>query len=560
MPESRSKKSPRDILRIILRRRYLFLGGFACFAITVLLGSYCFMPVKYTGTAMLQVGLQTGTEQISAIRTSFKKIRETFRFDLAGQNAVAEAVETLGLTRGLPHGKDGRLTEAGERARQEKIASIIANTRIRTEERSDYEMRISVSFTDSDPALAEQMPTTLIKGYIERVYEDIRRTLKSTRDFYADKVARATKAIDELRRQRIEFETRHAGQLPDDPKGLQDRIQRISSEIDSLKMRKTLAKQKIAMIRGHLQTTTAPASQEAPIMVPNPRIPELKEELRQTEEALADATEIAGMTEKHPTVMMLRRKVEQLRKRLEEEPAEVVFGTIPMGAGQANKEQLTAEHLAAQSELTVTSNELVRLEKLLATYEELWRNFGPVRQEYLRLLERERAEQSKADWYRNKLEEADAALQAELEDRSTLLRQVQRPQRQFAPSEPTITKIFGLAVVGGLMFGGALVFVAGFIDRSFATTEEAAQALEIPIHGVIGEIVTPRERRRRRLLRWVLGPIVSVIVIGALAAASLNVVLWLRYPGMTLRSLIPGIQQSSQAAAEPVSASAGQSP
>ena len=173
MPETRSKKTPRDILRIIIRRRYLFLGGFAIFAIAVLMGSRFVMPLKYTGTAMLQVGVQTGAEELSAIRTSFRKIRETYPFDLAGQNAVAEAVETLRLTRGLDRSEDGRLTEAGQHARQQLIVKLQTNTAIRLEEKSDYEMRISVSFTDSDPELAEQMPTTLIKGYIERVYEEI---------------------------------------------------------------------------------------------------------------------------------------------------------------------------------------------------------------------------------------------------------------------------------------------------------------------------------------------------------------------------------------------------
>ena len=101
MPETRSKKTPRDILRITIRRRYLFLGGFTIFAFVALTGSRFVMPLKYTGTAMLQVGVQTGAEELSAIRTSFRKIRETYPFDLAGQNAVAEAVETLRLTRGL---------------------------------------------------------------------------------------------------------------------------------------------------------------------------------------------------------------------------------------------------------------------------------------------------------------------------------------------------------------------------------------------------------------------------------------------------------------------------
>ena len=521
MPETRSNKTPRDILRIIIRRRYLFLSGFALFAIAALIFAYFFMPLKYTGTAMLQVGLQTGTEQLSAIRTSFGKIRETYRYDLAGHNAVDEAVKTLpNLMSRLPIGEDGRLTQAGERAKQQLITKLKASTAIRVEERSDYEMRISVSFTHSDPDLAEQMPTTLIKGYIERVYQEIRRTLKSTRDFYAAKVARVRTDIDALRRQRIEFETSHAGQLPDDPKGLHDRIQRISGKIDSLKMRKALAQQKIAMIEGHLRTTTAPASQEAPIMVPNPRIAELNEEIQKVQDALADAIEIAGMTENHPTVKTLRKKIAQLQNRLEEEPAQVVYGTIRLQSDPGSREQLRGEYLAAQSELTVTSNELGRLESLHKTYWELWRDFGPVRQEYLRLLERERVEQSKADWNGGRLEEADTALQAEMEDRSTLLRQVQMPQRQFVPSEPSLTKVFGLAVVGGAMFGGGLVFLAGFMDRSFSTTEEAARALDIPIQGVIGDIITPQERQRRRVLRWVLGPIISLVVVAALGFAA----------------------------------------
>ena len=65
------------------------------------------------------------------------------------------------------------------------------------------------------------------------------------------------------------------------------------------------------------------------------------------------------------------------------------------------------------------------------------------------------------------------------------------------------------AIVGGLAFGAGLVFLANLLDRSVSTTEEAVHHFDLPVHGVIAEIVTARQQWVRRTKVWTIGPAVT---------------------------------------------------
>jgi hypothetical protein len=90
--------------------------------------------------------------------------------------------------------------------------------------------------------------------------------------------------------------------------------------------------------------------------------------------------------------------------------------------------------------------------------------------------------------------------------------------------------VIGFAIIGALAFGGGLVFLTHILDRTIVTTEDASQHFGIPIHAVIGEIITERERRAAMFRKWIVTPSVAAVVVVAVAISSLSLVLWLRYP------------------------------
>lgn len=523
---ARGKKTTRDLLRIVFRRWEMFLLGAAFFAVAAIIGWH-FVPLKYTGTAIFEVGLEAAAGRISSVsKETLDATKERLPEDLAGYRAVEEAVETLGLTKGLPHGEDGRLTAEGDRRRQEMIVAMMKAITIRREARSAQEDLVSVSVTHADPWLAENMPTVLITGYINNVYNRIRVGLKSTHDFLKEKVDDCTKGLEALQKQRIEFETRNAGMLPDNPMALQDRIQTTSSDLDALRREHSLAEQKLTKIRGMMQTTTAPTSQPVEITGPNPVLADLKNQLQQAKEELDIALTVTKMTEKHPQVQVLRARVAQLEGRIKEEPETAVVRTVNL----PSEGDLRLAEMQAQAEWDMANREIARLESRLKSYESLWAGFGPIRQEYLEFIQQRGDLAKEAAMWQQKLMEVEAALQAQISESGTRLAAVQNPQKQFRPSSPTMGKVMAFAILGGLAFGAGLVFLASVMDRAIAATEDAAGHFDIPVFGVIGEIVTQRELVIRRLKKAIVIPVVTLVALAALGLSSFSIYLRLEEP------------------------------
>jgi uncharacterized protein involved in exopolysaccharide biosynthesis len=340
--------------------------------------------------------------------------------------------------------------------------------------------------------------------------------------------------MEELTRSLIEFETKHAGMLPEDPGAIQDNLQRIETDIDTVGRQQKEAKQKVArfkeMIAARDKDRQGGAAEPVQtVKGPNPDLKRLKEQRDQAQEQLDSAKTLSHMTEKHPMVATLRAKIADLEARIEETPEVAVLQTV-YGQGTRVPDDLDMQLASEESTVEVTTRDLERFQARLSLYQNLMANFGPIRQENLAL--RARLDEEVADTRRweTKLTEVDMALAGEVAKKRTHLNAIQAAQQQYKPSSPRLDFVLGVALAGGLAFGGGLVFLSNAWDRAVRTTEDAVEGFGLPIFGVIDEIVTPQERLKRRLRRWTIGPVLSVVILIALGLSSLSVVLWLEYP------------------------------
>lgn len=158
---------------------------------------------------------------------------------------------------------------------------------------------------------------------------------------------------------------------------------------------------------------------------------------------------------------------------------------------QAN---LTIQETTAQSEYQMATNELERLQARQVALQNIMNNYGPVRQEYLGMIKEVTDQQAEVDRWQKRRTEVQMALAAEAAKHRTHLTQVELAQEQFKPSSPKLLYVLALAIVGGLAFGGGLVFLTNTVDRSITTTEEATAHFGLPVLGSIGEIMTAPQR------------------------------------------------------------------
>lgn len=544
MAEGSDKKTPRDLLRVVFRRRRLFLIGASLFSIAALSGAHFFPPVKFTGETIFE-----RRSDVAAGRTlergseSFETIKLTLQHELAGRDAVESVAEEVGLMKGLAHDLQGQLTRGGEMAKQEILRELMKDVKVTWEVRSENKDLISVAVTHRDPKLAQLIPNTLVKNYIHQVSEQTIHRLTASRDFLLKQVRGGKTRLMEERNKRIDFETKHAGMMPETPGALQERIEQFTSKIETLRRQQRIAKQTLARLKALRQPTTAPATGPAttapttatsqPIRVvlgPNPELNRLKSQLLDYEQQLDTALTFRHMSERHPTVKTLRQKIAQLKQQIRETPEEVVlekhFGTGRDGESFVAQ----AAAAAAQSDLETTTRDIERLQKRLEGDLALMANFAPVRREWEEIVDKIQKEEAELQRWQSRLTGVEMDLAAEAAKRRTHLNAVQAAQEQIRPSSPSLWIVLGFALVGGLGFGGGLVFLANAMDRSVRAPQDVSEYFDVPVHGVISEIVARRQCISRWLRRWTLGTIATVAILAGLSISGLSIVLWLRYP------------------------------
>ena len=525
MADEKRKPTPREILRVVFRRRRMFVLGAAAFALAALVAAQRW-PLEYTGTTIFERRQDPALEEKIG---SFEKVKLTLHHELVGRTAMEQAVKELDLTRRMHRGPDGELTLEGQMNEQELVKRLMDKTQVEWSVRTEYVDLLSVSFTDEDPDLAEEMPNTLVRNYITRVSEQMVARLDASRDFLQKQVSNVDGRLTEATRQRIEFEAQHGGMLPDSPGALEERMQQMSTDMDTIRRQGAVAKQKLERLKALAEAAAAAPGEPIQIVKgPNPELDRLKKDLRTFKDDLANAMILRHMTEKHPTVQTLHKKIEEIEKEIEETPEETVIQKVYGSEGPGDG--LAMALAAARSEVEMADKELERLQGRLNAVQLLVANYAPVRQQYLELSTKVGELEAEKKSWQDRLTGVQMALEAEVAKRRTHLSAVQMAEKQFRPSSPKLLYVLGFALAGGLAFGGAVVFLSNTLDRSISATQNAAKYFNLPVCGVIDEIVTPRERLWRNVRRGVVEPTIALILVGVIGVASLNIALWLHYP------------------------------
>jgi len=549
MSEVLGKWTPRDALRVVFRRSVLFPVSASLFATAVLVASH-FIPLKYTGTAKFERRTDPSEEKLA--RESFEALPLTLHQDLVGYEAVRIAIEVLEGHRQLapqpPNTQRtesklrtfipafprqyGKLTQEGRIEQQRMITEFMRNIRVSWESRARQVDLISVTFTHSNRDLAKELPNTLVHGYMSRTHSRIQQRLTARKEGYEEEITRCERRIKERMIEKESFKKEHTGEFLDDPEALQIRMNEIESDLRTLYRQNDKAKKQLA----RLESLLAQAEQSKG----NPKREVSEDELEYARlrmykvysQEMLDAA-LLDYTEKHPRVETLRANIASLDASITK-----LKSKLPVGVDEATADgrvrtpaDLRPALAAVKSEVESTDGAIERRNQQLKDYQELMKRSLPVRRDYLAILKRIEEEEAERARWKERLREVQMTLSlqvAALIEPPLIVRQ--RAEEQFRPSSPKLTIVLGLAFVGGLGFGGALVLLLNFLDRSIGTTEQATSYFKVPVHGAIGEIITSKRKLRIKMKRYILGPAIAMVLAFAVGTAMLSIGLKLRAP------------------------------
>lgn len=511
MNERTTEETLKDVVKVVFLKYKLFLAGFAIFVVGTMVVSH-YLPMKYTSMTRFERRSDSATDTISKNNRneSFEAMKPSLEDELCSEQAVRAVVQKLGLTRDLPRDDKGNLTQDARTREKKLIKKIQKGLRVDWKFRSTALDQIDLYCTYTDQALAAAIPNALVDHYQTTVAEQITRRLAESRDFLKKEVQKAQNQVDRLNTDKVKFESQYGEVLTGSDKGIQDRIGETQADIENLYREKLLAEQKLQQVKALYQAS---------------RNLELKNQIKEVKNRIDQCLIINQMTKSHPEVQKLQAQLNQLKSRLNADtPEEDLF----TGAGQANLDSnLALQITAAKSDIEQIVTEISRLENRLEGYQAVLVKSVPLREEYLKFTKPLEEQQAQLARWKNLLTEAEMTLTAEESNRRTQFSTVLLAKKTDAPQFPPLWTILGIAMGGGLAFGYALAFIGNSMDHTLRNPQDAIRGFQdfnVPVVGVISEIMTSKEKISRQIRSGVLTLVAVIIALASLGASTYSAV------------------------------------
>ena len=507
--------SPHHLMRVLLRYRWHFIiPCFAAALAAMLVG--LILPRRYAATAIFERRNDLVMSEMigRGAPQSFYRLKRTLVEDVRGLPAIEKVIDDLGL---IDPGDSDTSRPAVELSRQDLARGIDHRTTVHFDIASPQAERVRVIYSDSDPQRARIVVNQLVRNYIDGARRQIDEALQQASDFFASQADKHRRQSEDLEDQKLRFELTHAADLPKDPHTAADNLARAEARLIQAQQQVDTLQRRITRLD---QELTQPSETESPPVVarPNPELQRLDNTISAYIERLELAITVDKMTEQHPTVRMLRRKLTELQRQRQTLPAEVYTeAVIDESARRQSIEQELAdarlEHEAKADELVVIESQIKELRRRSAT-------MFPLQAEH-RSFDRdiEQARQQ-MDFWQHRQRRVGEAMTAEQGRRGISMKFLKPCGPIGRASSPDPMQVLIVAVAFGLGCGVVGVLLGQRMDQTFRNVEQARSALPAPMLGAVAEIITERLTRWRSLRTKLLYPCLTAAMVLALAGAA----------------------------------------
>jgi len=365
----------------------------------------------------------------------------------------------------------------------------------------------SISFRSERPATAAGVVNDLVTRVLRQSSELRRNRAETTADYFRQEVERLSDELTDIEGRIVAFQEEHKGALPDSLAYRRSQLDSVQERLQALEMERIELKQEREILRSAVGEGVAGPSV----------VGETQRELAELRRLIIRRSAI--LTEDHPEIRSLRRRIEAL-ERVAEAEATVAESARASGAAERAEavdpalRELRRQLAVVEARLEFGAEVFADLEaerdRLARSLEEtpnVQMELGVLNRAYRTLEARYGASLSK-------LAEAEAG--EELEDkqrgeRFEVIEQATVPDEPVAPNRRKYAVLGGGAGVGG---GLALIVLLEMMSGVIRRPEDLARIGREPA-GVIPYISTPGERR----WIWTFRIASFVVIVGGGAAA-----------------------------------------
>ena len=358
----------------------------------------------------------------------------------------------------------------------------------------------NISYVDKDPELAKLLVKSLLTLFVEGNLGESRKEQDSARHFLEQQIKEYEARMLEAEQKATLFKQKNMGFLGGEAGGYYSRLGGTRGQLKATKLDLKMQQDRLEVLRQQMEEEKK-----------NPGSVAMAEQLPTEIDLRISALEIRldelllNYTDNHPDVIGIRRIIEDLRAKQEQQLAEEAAlldeSETTAGATETTEvyQQIKLLYSQAQAEIAAKKAEVEeytkrmkdlesaidRVLKVEAESKQLNRDFGLIKKTYSTLVAR--------------LETAHMARKVDTQTDAVRFRVIEPPRVPLEPSGPNRTLFSSGVLVAGLGLGIALAFLLSQLRPTFYDRRLMGETIGLPVLGSIDMVWTSAQKRRRAM-------------------------------------------------------------
>lgn len=514
-------------LEILRRRRMLFVVPLFAGWLAVWAVSWLLQP-QYRSSTLILVEQPTMPKDfvVPNVAENLQERLQSITQQILSRSRLMHIVDELNL-----YPKDR------SRLSQDEIADRMRkNIEIETVKGTDERINaFNVYYTDSDPAMAQNVTSKLTNLFINENLEVRQQESEGNTKFLQDQLGTSRQALEAQEEQIRQFKAQYVGQLPSQTNsnlqilaGLQGQLQAQSEALNTTKQQHVYLETLLSQYRALRGATKSADGTLSGVAELDDQLDKLRVELRNLSSTYQD---------QYPDIRRVKDQIAKVEAQRNELLAEQKAAPKATPADEAHASQSAAlkdpSSLAQlQSQLQANQIEIKNREQAIASITaqigdyQARLNEEPIREQQLADLTRG-YDQSKASYDELLKKKNDSAMATSME----LLQQGERfrildpPSLPLKPSFPNRLKFCAIGLAVGLMLGICAVAAAEMMDDRLYDEKELRKLLPGSVLSEFPVIPDPDDQRqaiRSSRLAWATTAFVAVAIVAGSAVSYLK--------------------------------------
>jgi polysaccharide chain length determinant protein (PEP-CTERM system associated) len=509
MPEDFEEKPPEmidlgEILGIVRRRRWLFLGPFLLGWLLVW-GVSWFLPTVYRSGTLILVEEPAVPEQYvpSNVNDSSQSRLDSITQQILSRTRLLHIIEHQHLY------QDGRKQPTPD----EIVDLMRKDIEIELVRADDRKLSsFNIFYSADDPKVAQAVTKELADLFIQENLADRKQKSENTTKFLEEQLEEARQNLAQQEARVREFKDKHMGDLPSQLQAnlqimssLQTQLQAAQDALSRAQQQQTYLESLLSQYHT-LDQRLKGSDGSTPLSVAN-----VDKTLDQLNAQLADMQ--AHYTENYPDVRKLKQQIadlEQLKQQALSNPGKA---GDPKGSPQvtsyadvkdmAPRMELESQVKANQVEIASRQRDVKQLQAQLAEYQ-VRLNASPVReQEFADITRDYNQSRTNYDALLTKKNQSEMATDLEKTQQGERFQMIDPPNLPLTPYSPNRLKLAGLGVAVGLLLGFGFAGGAELLDGRVYSERELRKLVSAEILADIPPLPLPEEEKRQRYEDWI---------------------------------------------------------